>query len=67
VLLALEAAREMNLPSIAFLGGDGGKAKSSAACALIVPHRDTARVQEGHQFLMHCLMDGIEAWFRNRA
>jgi len=67
VLLALEAAREKNLPSIAFLGGDGGKAKSMAACALIVPHRDTARVQEGHQFLIHCLMDEIESWFRNCA
>jgi D-sedoheptulose 7-phosphate isomerase len=67
VLLALEAARESAIPSIAFLGGDGGKAKSIAGCALIVPHRDTARVQEGHQFLMHCLMDQIEAWFRARA
>jgi D-sedoheptulose 7-phosphate isomerase len=48
--LALEAARETNLPSIAFLGSDGGKAKSAAVCALIVPHRDSARVQEGHQW-----------------
>jgi D-sedoheptulose 7-phosphate isomerase len=67
VLLALEAAREMSLHSIAFLGSDGGKAKPLASCALIVPHRDTARVQEGHQFLMHSLMDEIEAWFRSRA
>jgi D-sedoheptulose 7-phosphate isomerase len=65
VLLALEAAREMKLPSIAFLGGDGGKAKSIAECALMVPHRDRARVQEGHQFLMHCLMDEIEEWFHS--
>jgi D-sedoheptulose 7-phosphate isomerase len=67
VLLALEAARAMKAPAIAFLGGDGGKAKSAAACALIVPHRDTARVQEGHQFLMHCLMDEIESWVQEAA
>lgn len=66
VLLALETAREMKLGSIAFLGGDGGKAKSLAECTLIVPHAATARIQEGHQFLMHCLMDEIEAWFRSR-
>jgi D-sedoheptulose 7-phosphate isomerase len=67
VLLALAAARELNAPAIAFLGGDGGKAKAAAGCALIVPNRDTARVQEGHQFLMHCLMDEIESWFREAA
>ena len=67
VLLALEAAREMNIPGIAFLGGEGGKAKLAATCTLIVPHPETARVQEGHQFLMHCLMDEIEAWFREPA
>jgi len=65
VLLALEAAREMKLGSIAFLGGEGGKAKSIAECALIVPHAATARIQEGHQFLMHSLMDEIEEWFHS--
>jgi len=59
-LNALVAAREIGVRSIAFLGRDGGKALSLADHALLVPHPDTARVQEGHQFLMHCLMDGIE-------
>lgn len=61
VLAALRTAREMNIPSIAFLGKDGGLARSLADSFLIVKHTDTARVQEGHQFLMHCLMDHIEA------
>jgi D-sedoheptulose 7-phosphate isomerase len=60
VLGALRAAREKGIRSIAFLGSDGGQAKSLADCALIVKHKDTARAQEGHQFLMHCLMDQIE-------
>jgi D-sedoheptulose 7-phosphate isomerase len=64
VLKALEAAREMRLPSIAFLGNDGGKAKSLSDCTLIVRHPDTARAQEAHQFLMHALMDLIEDWVR---
>lgn len=61
VLAALRAAREMGIRSVAFLGNDGGEAKSMADCSLIVRHKDTARAQEGHQFLMHCLMDEIEA------
>jgi hypothetical protein len=32
-----------------------------ADCPLIVRHADTARAQEGHQFLIHALMDEIEA------
>jgi D-sedoheptulose 7-phosphate isomerase len=63
VLRALEAARKRQVTSIAFLGGSGGAAASLANYALIVPHTDTARIQEGHQFLMHSLMDVIEAEF----
>jgi D-sedoheptulose 7-phosphate isomerase len=61
VLAALELARKLQLTSIAFLGRDGGAAACLADCKLIVPHTDTARIQEGHQFLMHSLMDIIEA------
>jgi D-sedoheptulose 7-phosphate isomerase len=58
---ALEAARELGLKSIAFLGRGGGKAKDLADCVLLVPHAVTARIQEAHQFLLHALMDRIEA------
>jgi len=61
ILRALETARELQIRSIAFLGRGGGKAKDQADCALLVPHAVTARVQEAHQFLVHSLMDRIEA------
>ncbi len=60
VLRALQTAREMQIRSIAFLGKDGGPALGLADEALVVPHTDTARIQEGHQFLMHSLMDLLE-------
>ena len=60
VLLAIQAARDRGIQSIAFLGRDGGKANALADCVLLVPH-ETARAQEAHQFLMHCLMDQVEA------
>jgi len=66
VLKALEAAKKLKIESIAFLGKDGGLAASLADCALIVGHHDTARIQEGHQFLMHSLMDQIEAGLKRR-
>ncbi len=61
VLEALKAARSSQLKSIAFLGSEGGAASALADCSLIVPHQDTARIQEGHLFLMHALMDYIES------
>ncbi len=61
VLEALRTAREMGMETIAFLGGDGGPALPLSDYALVVGHSDTARIQEGHQFLMHCFMDLIEA------
>lgn len=60
VLEALAAAREVGMQSVSFLGNDGGPALALSDCALVVNHHDTARIQEGHQFLMHCLMDLIE-------
>jgi len=66
ILMALETAREMGVASIAFLGRDGGSAKELTDCSLVVRHPETARAQEAHQFLMHGLMDEIEAWLRDR-
>lgn len=60
VVEALRAARTLHLSSIAFLGHDGGLAAPLADCALIIPHTSTARIQEGHQVLMHSMMDLIE-------
>ena len=62
VLTALKAAaRSSQLKSIAFLGSEGGAASALGDCSLIVPHQDTARIQEGHLFLMHELMDYVES------
>ncbi|MCL2660356.1 MAG: SIS domain-containing protein [Acidobacteriaceae bacterium] len=60
ILEALSVAREKGIESIAFLGRDGGTARGLCGHALVVPHANTARIQEAHQFLMHSLMDRIE-------
>lgn len=60
VLACLRQARALGLPTLAFLGKDGGPAAELADCALIIRHAETARIQEAHQFLLHVLMDAIE-------
>ena len=60
VIHALKAAKELGIESVAFLGKDGGPALALATEALVVRHTDTARIQEGHQFLMHSFMDLLE-------
>lgn len=66
ILAALVAAREIGMKSVGFLGCVGGKAAEVVDCSLIVRHTDTARSQEGHQFLIHALMDEIEVGLEGR-
>jgi D-sedoheptulose 7-phosphate isomerase len=60
ILKALEAARQRKLLTAAFLGKDGGKAKSMCDIALVVPSPITARVQEGHKVLYHSLCEWVD-------
>src|SRR6266571_5172384 len=60
VLHVLQTSRELGIKSIAFLGKDGGQALGLADVPLLVRHEDTARIQEGHQFLVHAFMGLLE-------
>lgn len=60
VIEALKAGRESGLKTISMLGHDGGKAKGLADVDLLVPHPDTARIQEAQQVLIHLLCGGVE-------
>lgn len=66
ILEALKTTREIGLKSISFLGRQGGSAAALSDYALLVAHHDTARIQEGHQLLMHSLMDQIESGLNSR-
>ena len=60
VLRALKAAREMDIRTVGFLGGDGGAAQALCDHALIVPDFDTMRVQECHVALGHVILTALE-------
>ena len=61
VLRALEEAKVRKLKTIVFLGRDGGSTIGIANIDLLVKDDSTARIQEGHQLLIHVLCEIIEA------
>jgi D-sedoheptulose 7-phosphate isomerase len=60
ILRALDVAKVRGLESIAFLGRDGGLAAGRATVDLIVRADVTARIQEAHKFLGHCICEHVE-------
>ena len=53
VLRALERARTLGLSTIGLAGRDGGDMRALCDLCLVVPHADTARIQEAHIFIGH--------------
>ena len=63
VLAAAQAARERGLSIVALTGRGGGKLGEMLEAGdvhLCVPHQRTARIQEVHLLIVHCLCDGID-------
>jgi D-sedoheptulose 7-phosphate isomerase len=63
VILAIEAAKKIGMGVIAFTGRGGGQINqlvSQPNIHLCVPSERTARIQETHLLLLHCLCDGID-------
>jgi D-sedoheptulose 7-phosphate isomerase len=60
ILRALDEAKARGLQSIALLGRDGGPAAGRATVDLIVRTEITARIQEAHKFLAHCICEQVD-------
>lgn len=61
VIKAMEKAKEMGCKTIALLGGDGGKIAGLVDISLIVPSKQTPRIQESHITIGHILCNLIES------
>ena len=57
---ALITAKDLGLKSIAFLGQDGRRCAGLADVTLLVANRTTARIQEGHKFVLHTICEMVE-------
>jgi phosphoheptose isomerase len=60
IFRALAAAKDLSVKTIAFLGRDGGKCAGLADVELQVGGTITARIQEGHKFLLHTICELVE-------
>jgi D-sedoheptulose 7-phosphate isomerase len=60
VILAMKAAKELNIKVFGFLGCGGGEALKYCDEAFIVPSDDTGRIQEAHITAGHALMENVE-------
>ncbi len=60
VLRAVEACPERGIKTIGLAGRDGGELASMTDLCLVVPHRETSRVQEVHAMLVHFFCQMIE-------
>jgi D-sedoheptulose 7-phosphate isomerase len=63
VIEAMQAAHELGVHIVALTGAGGGKMAaliSPEDVNICVPHKRTARIQEVHLLVLHCLCDGID-------
>ena len=63
VLDAVQVAHELGVQVVALTGAGGGKiaaALDSRDISICVPHKVTARIQEVHLLVLHCLCDAID-------
>jgi D-sedoheptulose 7-phosphate isomerase len=63
VMEAIRAAHEHDMQVVAFTGRDGGQMVTllrEEDILLCVPTQRTARIQEVHLLMIHCLCDGID-------
>jgi D-sedoheptulose 7-phosphate isomerase len=64
VVAAVEAARDREMRIVALTGRDGGRIAQLLAdddVNLCVPHERTARIQEVHLLVIHCICDAVDA------
>jgi D-sedoheptulose 7-phosphate isomerase len=60
VVCGVETAGKMQLRTVVFTGGDGGKLVGLSDYAFVVPSRSTPRIQEVHATLGHALCQLVE-------
>lgn len=60
ILQALSVCKEKNIYTIGLTSGDGGKMLSLCDNCIVVPSKETARIQESHILIGHILCEIVE-------
>lgn len=61
VIEAVEKAKEMGIQTVGLLGKDGGKLKEICDQVMLVPLKETPRVQEIHTMTVHMMCEMVES------
>jgi D-sedoheptulose 7-phosphate isomerase len=61
VVSAMEAAKAIGATTVGLTGGTGGKLLNLCDFSLVMPSNVTARIQEAHIFVGHCLCEILES------
>lgn len=61
VVRAIEAAKAVGATTVGLTGGTGGKLNALCDFNLVMPSNVTARIQEAHIFVGHCLCEVLES------
>ena len=60
VVAALKEAKQLGAFTVGFTGASGGAVAAVADAIICVPHKEAARIQEGHILCGHMLCDWVE-------
>jgi D-sedoheptulose 7-phosphate isomerase len=60
IVNALTEANKRGVKTIALLGKTGGACREVADVSVIVPHDNTARIQEIHTWMLHVFLEAVE-------
>lgn len=60
VINGLKMAKKQKCKTIGILGNDGGSIKKIVDISIIIPSRNTARIQEAHRIILHIICDKVE-------
>ena len=63
ILNAVCCAKELGALTVVFTGKDGGRLKDIADICIVIPHENSARIQEIHIIIGHILCEVIEETF----
>lgn len=61
VVKAIEVAKEVGAITVLLSGGSGGKLAQMCDYSLVMPAKETARIQEAHLFVAHSLCEIMDA------
>ena len=60
IIAAVKKAKTLGLTTVSLTGGDGGALRRETDISIVVPSKDTARIQESHIMIGHIICDLVE-------